>query len=78
MTTFKLSIPLLLIKIRSSCSRNGMTGVIMPYVKPSENIAMQIVASIKPLELLKDVNCDSDMMLTVEETTRKLIIMLTA
>lgn len=32
-----------------------MTGVTMPYVKPSENMAVHIVRIISALELLKAV-----------------------
>jgi hypothetical protein len=37
-----------------------MTGVTMPYVKPSVNIAVHIVKSINDLELLKLAKRDVD------------------
>jgi hypothetical protein len=43
-----------------------MTGVTMPYVKPSVNMAVHIVKSINGLELLKLTKRDVDDMVSAK------------
>jgi hypothetical protein len=48
-----------------------MTGVTMPYVKPSVNIAVHIVKSINGLELLKLAKRDIDVIVSTKTMSLK-------
>lgn len=74
MTSEVVSCTLFLMSRFSSYSRNGITGVTMPYVNPSENIATHIVKSIRALEFLKALKFDMEKMKKYIEKFVRLMI----